>query len=142
MTATHVAKVKRRGASILALCREIEAHPTVQTFVLVECGLHSGFPPCCIRFFAKTYWPQCEIVCEMHPYGESSSQLLVRATSIQKKALIERDRYMEKLGRVDPLHRVGYIPCSKCLREQSFVKVKRCDWHLTARERSSLLRDV
>jgi hypothetical protein len=114
------ATMRSRGAHILKLV-----------------GLHSGFLPCCIIFYVKTYEPLTSTVYEMRPHGETRDQLLARATPSQADALRKIERYRKQIDRTDCSF--GYVPCPRCLRERKPVKVKRCDWHLTARERRRVL---
>ena len=65
----------------------------------IICGLHSGFPPCCIKFYiTKWIW------------------------NIRSKYNKE---HWKKIRRVR-CAKVHYIPCPKCLKDKTFIKVKRC----------------
>lgn len=87
----------------------------------IECGLHSGFPPCCIQFyvtvwlwvpktrkskFFREYWEKMD---RNHKHGKTRSSY-------------DKETY------------IGYIPCPSCLNKKNFIKVKRCPkgsacWH-------------
>ena len=65
----------------------------------IICGLHSGFPPCCVKFFiTKWIW------------------------NLASKANRE---HWKKIRRVRCFN-VSYIPCPKCLKNRTFVKLKKC----------------
>ena len=72
----------------------------------VECGLHSGFPECCIAFYMAVWWPV--------PKGNPA----IRA-------------YLASLDKLPA--QPGYIPCPECLRRHRFVKVRRCRCALSSR---------
>lgn len=114
-------QVKRRGVAILSLCREIEEVPSESTFMLVECGLHSGFPRCCIIFFVTAY----------APLGFADHLRTKERRAFEHYKKLNRDRGMD-----------GYIACPQCLIKRTVVRVKPCDWHLTARERRGILANV
>jgi hypothetical protein len=64
----------------------------------ITCGLHSGFPPCCIKFFiTKWVW---------NIYSKSN-----------------RDHW-KKIRRVRSF-KIQYIPCPKCLKNKTFVHLKK-----------------
>ena len=67
----------------------------------VVCGLHSGFPPCCVIFYiTKKRWMAVE----------------------------ENDRYMAKISRREKSlkRRINYVPCPECLRAGRIVRCKPC----------------
>jgi hypothetical protein len=64
----------------------------------IECGLHSGFPKCCILFFVKV-WRSCRPTPPQSYYST-----------------------MQALGVEPP----GYIPCPTCLLAGNIVPVKPC----------------
>ena len=64
---------------------------------IIECGIHSGFPSCCIRFYvAEKMW--------MLPKKNSNYTNKIRASNISW----------------------GYIPCPNCLKSSNVVKVLCC----------------
>jgi len=65
----------------------------------IECGRHSGFPDCCVRFF------------------------VIRWITKDTDSKFSKD-YRAKLNRLKK--HPGYIPCPKCLKNKTFVKVKKC----------------
>jgi hypothetical protein len=64
----------------------------------INCGRHSGFPDCCIKFYV-TQWIWHDIDSKF------------------------RSDYFKRLDKVNA---PGYIPCPKCLKTQNFIEVKRC----------------
>lgn len=70
----------------------------------IACGFHSGFPPCCIKFFiTKWVW-----------WGNSKA----------------RKEHWKKIRRIR-CSKVNYIPCPKCLRNKTFVELKKCPKNCT-----------
>jgi hypothetical protein len=64
---------------------------------MIECGKHSGFPPCCIRFYiSQKIW-----------MSDRASQ-----------------RYSAKVARSGLGYR--YMPCPKCLRQKHVVETLPC----------------
>lgn len=76
----------------------------------IECGLHSGFPACCVKFYA------CDWMWMNH----------LQAT-VHRKKMFEK---AEQLG----IASFGYIVCPACLEKGRHVEVKPCPngancWH-------------
>jgi hypothetical protein len=91
------------------LAREIDVDLTDRTAMqMIVCGLHSGFPPCCITFFVKTWWPFFVAIYQM-PARERS------------KARSTYDAYLRQT------RGTNYVPCPRCVADRRFVKVKACD---------------
>lgn len=67
----------------------------------IQCGIHSGFKPCCIAFFSLVAEPLYEL------------KRFELARKIRER-LVPR-----KLNK-------GYIPCPLCIYRGSFVKPKKC----------------
>ena len=65
----------------------------------IHCGRHSGFPDCCIRFYV-TKW-------------------ITKDTDSKFSKT-----YRSKLNRLK--NHPGYIPCPKCLKNRTFIKVIKC----------------
>lgn len=65
----------------------------------IVCGFHSGFPPCCVKFFVGTW------IWAIHDYECSLYQ-----------------KHFDKILKLNP----GYVACPTCVRKKKFVKVKRC----------------
>src|ERR1035437_2872856 len=67
----------------------------------IECGIHSGYPPCCIKFYItqKIWMPE-----------EQNSEYI--------KKIIKRSNDLEKS--------FGYIPCPACLESGNDVKLLPC----------------
>lgn len=86
---------------------------------MIDCGLHSGFPVCCVAFFVKIWWP----------YTLALDVLSVRPRA---DALGFYDAYQRWTTRP------GYVPCPSRVVEKKFVEVKACDCELTrhAKQRS------
>lgn len=68
----------------------------------VECGYHSGFPTCCIKYYITIHvWRTVE---ELHKYWKRV------------------EKVSAALGR-----QPGYVVCDECLKRKRFIKqVKRC----------------
>ena len=70
----------------------------------IECGIHSGIPPCCVQHYVTVHMWRNED--ERHAYQE-----LVDASG----------------------HDVRYTPCPRCLDARSFVETRSCPdgrcWH-------------
>jgi hypothetical protein len=78
----------------------------------IECGLHSGYPRCCIHFFVEVWMPFCL-------WGQ------VRFPGQDEEW---RDGYrarMRAAGAGGP----PYIACPRCLLGENFVTPKSCDCH-------------
>lgn len=75
---------------------------------MVECGVHSGFPSCCIAFFVKVWWPYALAI-------DGSS------TRARADALTAYNAYQKWSTRP------GYVPCPSCVVERKFVEVLPCD---------------
>lgn len=79
-----------------------------------QCGNHSGFPPCCIKFFTDFWMPAA---------GRDLSD------PVWKKAWQE---HWDKLNELQDLDNCPYyIPCPKCLESKNFVQLQECDFHFT-----------
>lgn len=70
---------------------------------MIRCGLHSGFPPCCVSYFVNVWVPNGGTVAGM------GRTMAVRA-------------HARALQRA----RVGYIPCPSCLAQRRIVRVRSC----------------
>jgi len=67
---------------------------------IIQCGRHSGFPDCCIKFFV-TKW--------------------IWAIDNPKSKLVKN--YWDNNSKISP----GYIACPKCLKNKTFVrKINSC----------------
>jgi hypothetical protein len=65
----------------------------------ISCGIHSGFPPCCVKFFVtKWVW---------HRFHKSNN------------------KHWDNIRAIDSFD-INYIPCPKCLKNKTFVKLKKC----------------
>jgi hypothetical protein len=101
--------------AVIRLLREMgESRPSDGTIHLVECGLHSGFLPCCVIFFVQVWIPLRD--------GE-------------KSALAASDEYLTVVRSLRGGGRGGHIPCPDCLRKRRVVVPKKCSRHLSKRER-------
>ena len=132
------AAARKRGALIVKVAKSIGEDPCdMSIFMSIECGLHSGFPVCCIEFWVKTYKPIVTIADSLNAHGETFAELLNRASPLQAAAMGAMGHHgkIVELAGLSP----GYIPCPRCLVERKLVKVRKCDWHLTARERRGAL---
>lgn len=121
-------EARTRAARILQLVEDIGADPEDEgAFQLVECGLHSGFSACCIEFFVRAYWP-------VMMASPRTIKRLSRSSPRQASVLRAMEGYRTAL-RGSVAVAPGHVPCPQCLQDRRFVRVRRCDWHLTARER-------
>lgn len=76
----------------------------------IELGRCSGIPECCIAYFIFVWMPELERVISGPGHN----------------ALIDKTAYQRHYRRFLDLHPVGYVPCPKCIINQTFVKVLRC----------------
>jgi hypothetical protein len=101
-----VAKRKQRRVPDKVL-RAIEAMAEDATDTVtinrVECGLHSGFPLCCIVFFVKLWGPVVMDTDDRWFYVSYHAMLAQLGVS------------------------AGYIPCPRCALERSIVEVRPCN---------------
>lgn len=111
--------------AVASLLRQIgDLDPDDGTIRLVECGLHSGFPPCCVVFFVQVWWPA-------HMLDGSSPAL--------RKTRALMSDYQRVLRRVRADHaRVSYIPCPDCVLSKKFVMMKKCSRHFSRRQRDQI----
>jgi hypothetical protein len=115
--------VRTRATRILKLVEAIGEDPRNEgVFMLVECGLHSGFPVCCIEFFVKAYWP-----------------IMTSGSPRRSTARRAMERYRMSLRNNDNVT-PGWVPCPRCLQDRRVIRVRDCDWHLTTRERRHAIR--
>jgi len=86
--------------AVSALLRQMgDLDPDDGTIHLVECGLHSGSPACCVAFFVQIWWPA-------HTLEGSSSAL--------RKTRALMSDYQRVVSRVRRAHaRVSYTACSR-----------------------------
>lgn len=70
----------------------------------IECGSHSGIPPCCIAWFVleKRHWQRGD------PRQRAYDRSLRRAAPRRKG-------------------KVGYAPCPTCIAHKRFVAIRVCD---------------
>ena len=72
----------------------------------IECGLHSGYPRCCVLFYVKFWWPYHAAwhagradLSGVAPYRQTLDALKIRA---------------------------GYVPCPACALAENIVVPKPC----------------
>jgi len=65
----------------------------------VECGLHSGIPPCCVLFYVAEWRPLVHELGNDHPAVAAHSRRMFRV-------------------------RPGYVPCPACMRRGAFVRIR------------------
>lgn len=92
--------------------------------VKIRCGLHSGFPKCCIRFYVRE-WHEI-----LKPYfvGAGAQSVLLgyklHADPAWKMYQKLKKAYMCRLGLSEP---AGYVQCIDCLLSaQPPAVVKQC----------------
>lgn len=109
-----------RPPRVLRLASKLGVEPSNHVALnRIECGLHSGFAPCCIAFFVTVWGPL------MDAYdGELDQQ--------DPLALGIMDGYRTFADQHAP--QCGYVPCPACVLSGSVRKVKPCN--CTRRRRS------
>src|SRR4051812_36420967 len=70
----------------------------------IECGLHSGFPRCCIAFFVKVWW---------------------RVSDDNWKLIDSYRKMQQQFGVLES----GYVMCPSCVLNKNVVEVKNCNCH-------------
>ena len=116
-------------AAVVAVLRQIgDFDPDDPTIRFVECGLHSGFPPCCVAFFVQVWWPANVME------GRSRKLREVRALVSNYRRVLDRMR--------DDYEHVEYIPCPDCVLSKRFVAMKKCTGHFTKRQRDQIRRHL
>jgi hypothetical protein len=85
------------GGEAVRFAKRIGVADDVDTLAHVNCGLHSGFPKCCILFFLVRRW-----------FDDREGK--------------GYDQIQEALGVQHP----GYVVCPSCLLEERVVKPKNC----------------
>lgn len=78
----------------------------------VECGMHSGIPDCCIKFFV-TVWVWV-------PKTRKSKTFRDYWNKMEKKYKYGKDT-LDNGAKY-----LGYIPCPSCLHKNNFIQVKDC----------------
>ena len=68
----------------------------------VICGIHSGFPPCCIEFYVNTWLPAWRDLNRIGLLG------WIIAEAVRSRSC-------------------GYIICPECVANNNVVEVKRCN---------------
>jgi hypothetical protein len=103
------------------VARELGVDPADRDAMgMIECGLHSGLPRCCVAFFVKVWWP----------YWLAIDGLSSRARTDAHAAFAAYQRWTT---------RPGYVPCPRCVVDENFVEVLPCECELkllTMRDRS------
>jgi len=91
------------GAPQVIMARQRDKAFLAQLAHDIECGTHSGFPPCCIAWFIMV---------------KRTMQPGSRAWRAYERALL----------RAAPARRgkVGYAPCPACVAARRFVRVASC----------------
>lgn len=91
------------------VARELGVDPADCSAVeMIECGLHSGLPRCCIAFFVKVWWPFMCAIDELPPSTGTNSRA-------------DFDEYQR--WTTQP----GYVPCPRCVLDENFVEVLPCE---------------
>ena len=111
--------------AVVAVLRQIgDLTPDDTAIHLVECGLHSGFPPCCVAFFVQVWWPTHMME------GRSPKLRETRALMSDYRRVLDRQRKDHS--------QLSYIPCPKCVLTKKFVTMRRCSRHFTRRQRDQI----
>lgn len=118
----------RHETAIVALLRRLGGISLDDaTIRMVDCGLHSGFPACCVVFFVEVWWPANAIQQSRHA-----------RRSLRKQARAATDNYRDVFF---PLG-VDYVPCPSCARARTFVSSRPCGAHLSKRQRDNVRKAV
>jgi hypothetical protein len=80
----------------------------------IECGLHSGFPPCCVIFYI-TVWAR-----SVGFKKDKSSVDMFHFTQFC-------ENYLTPVTRLTGLAVSGYVPCPACILARHFVTTKKCN---------------
>lgn len=121
--------------AVIAMLRRFgETAPDDATIHSVDCGIHSGFAPCCIAFFVKVWSRWMRMTASLHAHGETLDQRLARSNPAQAEALHAMQSYL----RVVNDDGVGYVPCPRCALDGDFVEPRPCSQHLSKRQRDNV----
>ena len=86
----------------------------------IECGLHSGFPPCCVAFWTFGY-NKLRFINEILPISSIGSVTFKQWLSHNIKV-----KYLYFGKNKGNKYVFGYIPCPICLIRINKKTVKRC----------------
>ena len=96
----------------------------------IECGLHSGFPPCCVAFYAnhKIWMDNDERdAYNKRSYDKGVSVFYERLKTYTLPGDITDDEAKVKVQALLTDSLFGYVPCPSCLESYNKVTVLKCD---------------
>lgn len=96
----------------------------------IECGLHSGFPPCCVAFYVNhKMWMDDEerSAYNKRAYDKGLSVFYERLKSYTLPNGITDDEVKVKMQALLRDSLFGYVPCPSCLESYNKVTVLECD---------------
>lgn len=96
----------------------------------VRCGLHSGFPLCCMMFYVKVYARWLSLVpdvCEQANFNFDNMQRLLRQIDprFEEHSALQWAYLDQSRGGKDG--RIGYVRCPACILVNRSVKVRGCN---------------
>lgn len=103
----------------------------------VECGLHSGFKPCCIIFYVQVWCPSTQDLIDfpLLSVGEDPDEIVTAEHII----FTNYREMLHKWSQANKTH-INYIPCPACFLARDFVTVKECDCY--RKRRYPLIHEV
>lgn len=126
--------------AVVALLRRLgETSPDDATIHNVDCGIHSGFPPCCIAFFVKIWKPFQLATLPTTNCCASLEDHLEHATPQEMFALHSIETYLHFSDSSSAVKRsINYVRCPRCVLEGVVVEPRSCGTHLCDRQRDDV----
>lgn len=120
---------------VVALLRRLgETSPDDETIHNVHCGIHSGFPSCCIAFFVKIWKPFQLATLPTTNCCASLEDHLEHATSKEKFALYSIEDYLHFSDRSEIKRPISYVRCPHCVLDGVVVEPRSCSKHFGDRQ--------
>lgn len=121
---------KRIPTKVRVACEKIGVDPRdPEVYRAVLCGLHSGFPICCIAFWVRFEWAWSSML-EGPMCGETNEDRIAGMTPLQRAgwAQIMAHRDWSKARNLADGHgqRDGYVRCPACVVNGHYARVRRC----------------
>lgn len=88
----------------------------------ITCGLHSGFPECCIFYYLTCYLPVIEL-------NTTRNEINFDEYNNHISVIFDQEIYelYQRLYKLDNDYYVGYIRCPSCILVNKRVEVKSCN---------------
>ena len=105
------------------------ARPVKNTvFNNIRCGLHSGFPVCCVAFWATVWRPMCQ--------SDNRSITRIRDCLLEVIGSIEKARGISWYSDYydDCIDGFGRIPCPMCLLFSRNTYCKKCNCYFGSQD--------